>query len=30
MDPGAYVLDTDDSDPDRAVVLHQSETSIAE
>lgn len=30
MDPGEYVIDKDDDDPDVAVVLHRSETPIAE
>lgn len=30
MEPGEYVIDADDDEPDLAVVLHESETSIAE
>ena len=30
MNPGTYVIDTDDDDPNLAVVLHHSATAIAE
>ncbi len=30
MDPGEYVIDTDDDEPNLAVVLHHSETPIGE
>lgn len=30
MDPGEYVIDSEDDDPDLAVVLHRSDTPIAE